>query len=356
MEKDISLGGKRINSQRLLEKLKIRIDKILHLKKKNPTLFAEKSFKQQKQIISVTRLVRNENPASVFQAFQVRISKLSDYLQNGKQEKQSPQTPTAIQPTSSKDTPTIGKTLTLECDWNCVIFQDGFIQVYVRPFKRWEKKIQESRRSFELIKPAFQRFNTEHLRLRVENNEIKDIENIDDFKKTLLFLSIQNDVNQFFQLPDSRLIASIGGSLRRVTNKQIIDFYNLHNRGFYMDYLCKKHDEYFKIVPVVETHSDHRSGILAEDGFIFTRRKGSSLFFVWESTLQNRATFIFRTTPTHHQVDLQRVFDFISSNRERKRSIIREASYKPNPLGAIGRVIHSNHPSWQVSMSKIMKE
>lgn len=241
-----------------------------------------------------------------------------------------------------------------EVEWTDIQFWNGYIRVLIYGTPSKEIPFSKSKRSFEFIKPSFHLYDLKPLEITMLKDDIQSIKNINEIDSALALLNVQDDVCDFFNDGNPERVRNIQTKLDGIPNKEIVRFYKLNKRNVYLRELSEKQSIKFKIVPVVEACYGPVFDTLSQDSFIFTFNTGAKVFLVWESLSTDKATYIFGSNFENYNHDIQRLFDYISSDRKRKRSSI-TANRAQNPLKFLNRAIHTNLPAWLSTLRMTMK-
>jgi hypothetical protein len=179
---------------------------------------------------------------------------------------------------------------------------------------------------------------------------------LDELLKVIEVLSVQEEINLYFNDFQSTSIDKIFSKLNNISNKHFLDIFKLREKGSYISYLCKIQSQDYKIVPTTEIHSYQDKINFTEETFLFTAPREKNLYIVWESTLINRATYIFKTEKNSYLSNIQKLFDFIASSQPRKRRQLRHSmKLGKNELGAMSVVEHDSFDSWTKNIQASLK-
>lgn len=92
---------------------------------------------------------------------------------------------------------------------------------------------------------------------------------------------------------------------------------------------------------------------LNEDTFIFAVERRAQLFLVSESTVDGRATYIFKANIDTYVDVVHAIYDYIGSPRKAKRMSLRKRDADTTSLGYDGYVTHSAFDHWQQKLETV---
>ena len=212
-----------------------------------------------------------------------------------------------------------------DIDWGAIRFDDHRIRIVIDGYLSEPFELPESRKSLEFLKMYIKRSRLVPIRARIFGNRVVSIENLDELKKIIEILSIQDEVNLYLNDFQSTSIDKILSKLKKVSNQHLVDLFRLKDRGPYINFLCEIQSHEYKIIPTSEVLAVNDKTSITEETFLFTTIHKKKVFIIWESTLINRATYVFGSNNNSYSADIQRLFDFIASSQSKKRKRLRYA-------------------------------
>lgn len=160
-----------------------------------------------------------------------------------------------------------------EIDWECVRFEDHFIRVSAHGYLSEPFSVPESRKSLEFLKNYIKRSSLTPLRISLFGNKIVSIENADELSKIIEILSLQNEINDYFEDTQSSAFEKIYTKLGKISNKYLVDLFKMREKGSYINYLCQVQNPNYKIVPTTENIGTGHGLTSWEETFLFTATK-----------------------------------------------------------------------------------
>ena len=129
-------------------------------------------------------------------------------------------------------------------------------------------------------------------------------------------------------------------------------------RDSYLDYLCQKQDESYRIIPVLENRKfEANNSSISEYVFLFAFKGVSGkTYIIWESPIESRATHIFSCKNEDYVLAVQKVYDYIYSREiTNKRQLlhISQFPYFKENVNYIGSNNHDSIQDWKYRMRKI---
>jgi len=231
--------------------------------------------------------------------------------------------------------------------WNNIMFEDGRILLILKNSVRDYYSLPQSRKSFELLKPYFSKFEIPHAKAIIINNKIKTIENINEITVALNILSIQEELSKdLFNFPDISF-SSINRKYINITNNDISKLYKLKEKSKYIRILCELQSESLKIIPITELSVSKAKGEIFDDSFLFSVEKDNIVFIIWESAEINKATYVFKTNNNNYFEIALLIFHYITSDESTKRLRLRKAiKERNNKLGVLEFIDHDSLEQW----------
>jgi hypothetical protein len=215
----------------------------------------------------------------------------------------------------------------------------------------------ESRSSYEFLKTYFLKSELKPLSVSMLGNKISSINNLSELNSVLQILSIQNEINNYFNDFESTSIDKILSKLKSISNQHLFDFFKIKERSLYLGFLCEVQSNDYKIIPTTEILLSNDKIISLQETFLFTIKSLEQNYIVWESTHINKATYIFQTTDNTYIEDVQRLFDFIASGENSKRRKLRYSiKTKENPFKSVGIIQHSNIDEWKAKIKSLVQK
>lgn len=241
--------------------------------------------------------------------------------------------------------------------WSNVRFENYQIRVIINGQYSEPFHLTESRSSYEFLKSYFLKSELKPLSVSMLGNKISSINNLSELNFVIQILSIQDQINNYFNDFESTSIDKILSKLKSISNQQIFDFFKIKERSLYLSFLCEFQSNDYKIIPTTEILLSNDKIISQEETFLFTIKSLKQIYIVWESTHINKATYLFQTTDNSYKEDVQRLFDFIASGENSKRRKLRYSmKTKENPFNNIGIIQHSNIDEWKVKIKSLVQK
>lgn len=117
----------------------------------------------------------------------------------------------------------------------------------------------------------------------------------------------------------------------------------------YLDYLCSKHLDCYKVVYCVESRVNSSGVVVSEYSFIFTIGETSGkIVLAYENASESRCTYIFPINRHSWKTSIERIYDFFASNEVNKRQLMASRSIDLRLPGdyEFHRLLHSDYLTW----------
>ena len=117
----------------------------------------------------------------------------------------------------------------------------------------------------------------------------------------------------------------------------------------YLDYLCSKHLDCYKVVYCVESRVDSSGVVVSEYSFIFTIGETSGkIVLAYENASESRCTYIFPIKRHSWRASIERIYDFFASNEINKRQLMASGAIDLRLPGdyEFHRLLHSDYLTW----------
>ena len=240
--------------------------------------------------------------------------------------------------------------------WEKVIFENHQIRIIINNHFSEPFLLSDSRCSYAFLKSYILKSDLKPLSVSIFGNKIVSVKNLSELNSVIQILSIQDEINCYFNDFESTSIDKILSKLKNISNQHLFDFFKLKQRSSFLSFLCEQQSAEYRIIPTTEILLSNDKIVSEEDTFLFTIKNSINNYIVWESTLINKATYIFKTSDNSYSEDVQKLFDFIASGQNRKRRKLRFAiKTKENPFNSIGVIQHSNVDTWKEKFKSMLQ-
>jgi hypothetical protein len=230
----------------------------------------------------------------------------------------------------------------LDFTWDKVIFEDFKIRLIVSDKIYGPIQFKDSRKSFEHLKPYFNKLNLKPIRCTISGNEIIDFLNLEEIYEIIQVFIFETIILNFSKYNFSDFEKSI----EKLKNSITIEVANLAKRSEYLKYLITLNDVNFKIIPLLE------NGHTNEDSFIFTITNNNDIYLVWESCIEKKATYVFSTVSGNYLQSLIEIVKFILSE-ETTRMDLRQNFIRENMKNIkCSLLYHDDFVSWKNKLEK----
>lgn len=239
------------------------------------------------------------------------------------------------------------KLFNLKVDWSNIYFENKQISIKSGNIFTEKYYFEFSRSSFEILKPFIIAHKLKPLKVKICNNKIVSISNLEEVLNVFRILTLKNESFLYVNDHKSASFRKIILQLKDIDNKHILEFYRIIEHSEYLQFLCTMQSKEYKIIPATELIISNQKIISEDDAFLFTINTRTKMFIIWESVLINKATYIFKTNASNYFQDLQFIYDFIVSDNNKKRFklgvLIKE---KENRFNLVYKLIHSTKEEW----------
>lgn len=244
---------------------------------------------------------------------------------------------------------------TLTLNWDSVFFEDSFIKVLVNNRYTERHFTPESHCFFNYLMPYIIKLGLQPITIKIANNKIVHIENIGEINNILRILSVKDEIKKYFENYEAANIGGIISKLGPITNNELSRFFKLNHRNNFLLYLSKVQNIDYKIIPTFELKTLYNRVISEEETFLFTLKSLTNVYIIWESSLSNKATYVFETTEDDYLKAVQHIFDYIASEQSCKRRRLRYSiGLIENPLKCISYIQHNSFDSWKKKLELIV--
>lgn len=238
------------------------------------------------------------------------------------------------------------ETVIVTVSWEHIFFEDGFIRIRIDKRKLLHYAYKYSQASFDAIKVFLIRRNIAPLQLQIHQGRIRAISNLDLLNNAIQYLRITEEWKNL-TLDKQVNVLSILDSLGKLGDDAFDYFYVNKDRTPYLQELCRLQNLAYRIIPVQEPNGF--KGKKISESFIFTIMPAKTIYLVWESVEDKKATFVFTSDPSEYSRDVQIIFDYISSELRGKRIQLRkgvtnEEGLKLKPYRVI---YHTSFEKWK---------
>ena len=234
------------------------------------------------------------------------------------------------------------KTKRIVVSWDNVIFDDFKIGVTDSNIFYGPIELKDSKKSFEYLKPFFQKLNLKKIVCIVKGRKIIEILNLNEIYNTIQIFNFKNLTLNYINYEPSDLLKSIN----KLNNKITISITKLDSKTDYLSHLINLNHIDYKIIPLLE------NGELNEDSFIFTLKTSNKIYLVWESCLDKKATYIFESTPEKYKETVVTIVKFILSEKT-TRMDLRQNFMRENLNNIKCELIyHDSIKNWKQKLAK----
>lgn len=226
--------------------------------------------------------------------------------------------------------------------WSNVLFDDFKIRISDSNIIYEPIEFKDSKKSFEHLKPFFQKLNLKEIVCIVTGRKIMEISNLDEIYNTIQIFNFKNLTLNYSSYNPSDLLERIN----KLKNKITISVTKLNCKTDYLSHLININHKDYKIIPLLE------NGELNEDSFIFTLKTSYKIYLVWESCLDRKATYIFESKPDEYKETVVTIVKFILSEKttrmDLRQSFIRENLNNIN----CELIYHDSFKDWKQKLIK----
>ena len=117
----------------------------------------------------------------------------------------------------------------------------------------------------------------------------------------------------------------------------------------YLDYLCAKQLEDYKVVCCIEHRCNSVGNVSKEYSLIFTVKKTERLLYLaYENTIDSRSTYLFPVPKNKWRQCIDKIYDFFASNEINKREQLASGKIYLNLPGMYEyqRILHNDYLTW----------
>jgi hypothetical protein len=242
----------------------------------------------------------------------------------------------------------IGKNvnITFECDWDCVFFEDGYIN-FKYQHNYFTRRNNESRKYLNYIKGIYHFRSVPKLIITVEDGVVLKIDN-----EASLFFYINFFKATHCKFTDSDDFPFSFSVLRKYTN----GFYKKNMPYVFttdaLRYLCELSYSNLPIIPVGETVVNKRGHKEIQMSFLFPLKNDKGLFIVWESIYHSKASYIF-SIKIYNSEELYPILLYITGARKNKRFTLINSIPLQKNLQYKKRLFHTDLESWKLELRNL---
>ena len=117
----------------------------------------------------------------------------------------------------------------------------------------------------------------------------------------------------------------------------------------YLDYLCAKQLDGYKVVCCIEHRVNSYGAISCEYSFIFTiKETANRVFLAYENSSESRCTYLLPVAQYSWNKSIEKIYDFFASNEVNKRQLMASRLVDLRLPGnyEYQRILHSDYLSW----------
>lgn len=346
---DIEHLIRQLNVDESLGNIKLRSIKLNYNNKINSIKSKLNKVSKEERDIFENQITKIQDKFSNFISMQESISDKNINLSNKNIETNIPK---PIKPTEPPEN------LILNLGWKDIIFRDGFIS-----FWGWERCSYPC----ELSQASYNRIKN-FISLKRECRFQAEIDSLNNKIVCVIGLEILDEIFELLNLKislDNYKIGNIeyfiNNIIGKISNQNIINIFSLDtSKSQYLDYLCQRQDQNYKIIPVNENRSfNANNSLISEYVFLFAIRGNfGKSYIIWESLEISRATHIFECNHENYAYAFQKIFDYIQSpDITNKRQLLHRSkiSYFSGVVKYLGSNNHDYIIDWISRIKRICR-
>ena len=229
-------------------------------------------------------------------------------------------------------------------EWDDIIFYEGSISVKYRGKWLENFKIKNATKSLNTIKAHYKFRNAPKLEIEVTDNKIIKVANVE-----VLFYYIElleNAGTKFFK-----------NKFRPIP---VFSKYKIYTKAYYkkhfpkifqsdcFEFLCQYADDNLPIIPVPEIVINNSNGVTQiDDSFLFPFVSRKTIYLLWESVEESKATYLFQTLDIDFESQLQTIYDYLTGDKVNKRETLIRSLKMKKQLCLKTRVMHTDIGKWK---------
>lgn len=232
--------------------------------------------------------------------------------------------------------------------WSIVNFHNGYMEITFEDFGSEMVNCPESKESFNLIKiNIIKKMKPIKVIWSRKNRNLVILDKV-QLDNVLLYLSIKEELSSKAS-PSFHTVKSFSDAI----NNQKAFFTSFFDKSLYLEYWANRQSMKYKIVPVIEKRWNG-SSFDCEDAFLFTVEVARSVFIIWESVSNERATYLFKSSKEDYLADAQAIFDYASASIRRKRKMLQHKFDTTDVFYSCKSIYHIDYDLWRNGIEKML--
>ena len=233
--------------------------------------------------------------------------------------------------------------------WDKVDFYDGFYLIYhpnvnQREARPYRVEDAQSRCVFNEISRLFMR-SLPPIRVQAKNGNIVKVLNRVNLDEcvTLMEHKVMKPClqkNRTIVKPQKER-RELSSSEAKVLCKEF--------KSLFLDYLCAKQIETYKVVCCIEHRCNSSGSIADEYSFIFTVKETAHLLYIaYENSADSRCTYLFPIPKDKWMLSVNKLYEYFASNEINKRQQLASHNIRLNLPGGYDyqRIMHNDYLVW----------
>lgn len=233
--------------------------------------------------------------------------------------------------------------ISIVIEWDDITFQDGFLLVRARGGMFEIFAVKEASKSLNAIKSHYKFRNAPKLSLLICGYRILRILNDE-----ILFYYIQFLTNASSILFNN-IVKSIPvfGKWKTYTKSYYIKHLPELFKTDCFSFLCEFADNNLPIIPVPEIVINRSGFTQIDDSFLFPFVNSNSIYWLWESIEQSKASYLFQTPVLDFESHLQSIYDYLTGTTLNKRETLIVSPKLQQQLCLKTRIMHTDFANWK---------
>lgn len=225
--------------------------------------------------------------------------------------------------------------------WENIKFADGYI--YLKLNDKYLEKFHypKSKKSFNEVKKMYKTRYVPELEVTCSGNYVTKILNTEVLEYYFMFFDNSGSIFKVKSITD--IISKYQNFNKAYYRKYFKEIFN--TRCF--SYLELKASANMPIIPIPERVKNMSGTEYIHDSFLFPIEGINKNRWIWESSSESKATYIFETSATNFKDEIQIIYDFLTGNVNNKRLRLIRGQIDENLIPLKKRIKHNDFNKWK---------